>query len=232
MLVGSSTNTNWGTRSHYECNGSNAQKGMRVKLTYTFSGIRVQACPFVTISGLRWEEMPVDSSSSGLLALHIKGLYIAEGGGTVGAKGKGYVVFVRNDKDGDKDKKRVRFYCNKVLLPFVSEFCKDYDRWQEGMHITDDIQVVSRCDGNNAQIQSIINSINECDTYRIFGMKQNSARTGTEEAAKLCRVFQLMKKLHRRYSVMDTPDEFHPLKGVLVSEFDHFTRGRIIKLPP
>ena len=193
-------------------------KGLRVKLTYTFSGVGVLAPPFISISGLTSEQLPLDTCPSGLLCLHITGLCVAGGGVTVGAGGKGYVLFVRNDNDGQYDKKRVCFYRDNVLLPFIDELRTIYDGWQRGMPITEGMKVVSWCDGDHAQIKSIIEATDEYNTYRISAMKHNAARTGTEQGADLTRVFRLMRQLHTKTTVSDQADDLNPQKRKLFNQ--------------
>ena len=231
LLVGLESNEGKGTRSQYEQDDSNMMKGMRVKLTYTFTAVGSQAPVFVTISGLTAEQLPIATCTSGILCLSIKGLCVAGGGMTVGNAVKGYVVFIRNDDDGDKDKKRVRFYCDLILLPFIKGLRRDHDGWQEGMPVTENMNVVSWCDGNNAQIKSIIEAVDTYNSNNIDAMKHNAARTGTEQGADLTHVFRLMRQWLMKLSVADIPEDLHPLKRILVQEFDRLTRSKVLNLP-
>ena len=155
-------------------------KGMWVKLTYTFAASGTQDPVFVSVSGLTPEQLPIDTCPSGILCLAVKGLCVAGGEVTVGNENKGCVAFIRNDDDSDKAKKRVRFYLDPIFLPFVNSLRHDHDDWEEGMPVTKDIKVVSWCDGDNAQIKSIILAIDIYNNANVVAMKHNAARTGTK----------------------------------------------------
>jgi hypothetical protein len=80
-----------GTNSVYNIDDSNAMCGMRVKITWTFSGGGTCAPLFITVSGLNEREMPPGKD---LIVLKIPGLCI--GGSGVGSNAQhGYVVFLR-----------------------------------------------------------------------------------------------------------------------------------------
>ena len=51
-------------------------KGMRVKLTFTFSGAGTSAPLFITVTSMSEKELPLDKS----LLVEVKGLYIGGGG--------------------------------------------------------------------------------------------------------------------------------------------------------
>ncbi len=72
--------------------------GMRVKITWTFSGGGTCAPLFITVSGLNDREMPPGKD---LIVLKIPGLCI--GGSGVGSNAQhGYVVFMRRGGGVDK----------------------------------------------------------------------------------------------------------------------------------
>ena len=85
--------------------------------------------------------------------------------------------------------KQVCFYCNIIFLPFASNLHKSCNSWQEGVSITGYMKVVSLYDGDHAQIQSIIDSINKYATYHIDTLKQNDTCIGTNQVDDLCRFF-------------------------------------------
>ena len=155
-LVGATSNSGRHTRSHYLPENSKCMSGLRVKLTYTFTATGLQAPVFVTVSGLTETELPVETCPTGILHLDIEGLSIGGGGVTAGGVGKGSLVFIRNDSDRDKDKKRVRYYRDHVFFPFVDNLRRLYSSWEPGMPVSEEMRVQSWCDGDNAQIQSII----------------------------------------------------------------------------
>jgi hypothetical protein len=84
--------------------------GLQMKLAYTFTGTSLQAPIFATVSHLTEEELPVATCPTGILSLKIEGLSIGGGGFQIDAMGTGHLVFIRNDYDRDKDKKRLRYY--------------------------------------------------------------------------------------------------------------------------
>ena len=57
---------------------------------------------------------------------------------------------------------------------------RDHNGWEEGMPVIDDMKVVSWCDGDNAQIKSIILAIDIYNNANVVAMKHNAARTGTK----------------------------------------------------
>jgi hypothetical protein len=108
VLVGAASNNGRQAQSMHVQDNSNSMSGLlQVKLTYTFTGTGLQAHIFVTVSGLTKEELPIETCPSGILHLEVKGLAIGGGGVQIGGQGKGHIVFIRNDSDKDKDKKRV-----------------------------------------------------------------------------------------------------------------------------
>ena len=58
-------------------------KGMRVNLTFTFSGAGTSAPLFITVTGMTEKELPEDTS----LLVEVKGLCIGGGGINVGCDG-------------------------------------------------------------------------------------------------------------------------------------------------
>ena len=124
--------------------------GLRVKLTYTFTGAGAMAPIFILVLGLNERELPQDQC----VALEIKGVCVGGGGVTMGAKQNDILLFMRGDKGMDKN--RYQIYRDEVLIPFIRESHSEYRGWKEGSPIPEDMKVVSWCEGDLAQINNII----------------------------------------------------------------------------
>ena len=203
-----------GTRSKYNVDNSKVMCGMRVKLTYTFSAAGTMAPFFITVCGLSEREMPNDK----FIKMKIKGLTVGGTGITVGTQKYGWLIFMRGE--GGIDKVRYSIYRDKVFIPFVKDTRIDFGYWEEGQVIPDDLQAVSWCDGDLAQIDKIVDS-DSLDIYkanRVCACKQNAARSATEQAADLAKTFKIMQRLRNIVTVCNVPFERHPLKRAINDE--------------
>ena len=203
-----------GTRSTYVRNDTKAMCGTRVKFTYTFSGAGISAPLFASTLGLTRREMPKES----IIMLKVAGLCV---GGGVGAEQDGWLMFFRNDNDKMMDKNRYKIYRDEVFIPFVQKIRTVFADWVEGTPIPEDLFAVSWCDGDLAQIASIIDddSVSLYNQHLIIANKQNAARSGTEQAADLGKQFKAMKGLEKSVTVSATPLERHPLKRSITKAF-------------
>ena len=136
-LVASKALEKAGTRSKYMHDDSKNMCGLRVKLTYTFTGAGTMAPIFISVLGLNERELPQDQC----VALKIKGLSVGGGGVTVGAKQNGILLFMRGDKGMDKN--RYQIYRDEVLIPFIRESRSEFGGWKEGSPIPEDMKAVS-----------------------------------------------------------------------------------------
>ena len=82
------------------------------------------------------------------------------------------------------------------------------------MPVIEDMRVVSWCDGDNAQIKSIIQATDTYNDNSIVAMKHNAARTGTEQGADLTKVFRLMQKFHSKATVSKKKKDLNLLKRI------------------
>ena len=71
----------------------------------------------------------------------------------------------------------------------------NHNRWQEGMPVTENMIVVSWCDGDNGQIKSIIEAVDTYNSNNVIAMKHNTAQNGTKQGADLTHVFHLMQQM-------------------------------------
>ena len=210
-LVASKALSKAGTRSKYKKDDSNNMCGLRVKLTYTFTGAGTMAPIFISVLGLNEKELPQDQCVS----LKINGLCVGGGGVTVGETRHGTLLFTRGDKDMDKN--RYQIYRDEVLLPFIRTTRSEFGGWTEGSPIPEDMKAVSWCDGDLAQIDNII-SEESLQMYKencVCANKQNAARSGTEQAADLTKTFKVMQNLQSTVSVSDIPIDRHPMKKLI-----------------
>ena len=227
-LVASKALKKAGTRSKFTNDDSKNMCGMRVKLTYTFSGAGIMAPIFITVLGLNDRELPKDQCVS----LQIPGLCVGGGGVTVGSKGFGILMFMRGEKGIDKY--RYEIYRDEVLIPFIKQSRMEFGGWEEGTPIPEDMKAVSWCDGDLAQIENIINpeSLQVYTENMICAAKQNAARSGTEQFADLTKTFKQMQYLQRTYSVSDVPIERHPMKRIIHHELKDLQDKQKLMLKP
>ena len=225
-LVSVKSKNNAGKHSVYKLDNSKAMSGLRVKLTFTFSALGACAPLFVSITGLSERELP----SSPCIILKIEGLCIGGGGVNVGCKDTGYIFLMRSTggkNDESVDKQRYKYYRDNVLLPFIKKSRQEYDGCNEnecGL-IPRDLTAVSWCDGDLAQIGSIVNDLSLFDENRIIGNKQNNARSGVEQPADLSKSFKILKRMQQEHTVSHLSVSSHPLKRIIVEEFERLTRS-------
>ena len=155
-IVASKHASGAGTRSKYKRDDSKQMSGMRVKRSWIFNAVGQVAPLCVSVSGLTEAELPKEKTPSGLLVLAIEGLCI--GGHSLVPLGNerlpvGYLLLLRNDNDGEQDKKRYKWIQENIFLPFVASNRKQHDDWIEGTPIPQSMMAVSWSDGDNAQIK-------------------------------------------------------------------------------
>ena len=86
-----------------------------------------------------------------------------------------------------------------MFLPFVYDSRSKYDSFtHDGItQIPDALTALSWCDGGTSQIANIVEDIDVYIANKIIANKQSAARSGTEQAADLCKVFPCLKKLDK-----------------------------------
>ncbi len=190
-----------GTNAVYRVEDNKMMNGMRVKLTFTFSAAGMCAPLFVTVSGLSEEEMP----NKPFLHMKVPGLCIGGGGTTVNNPGMGHVFFMRR-KEG-ADKVRYKHYQEQILLPFINGVRKELDDFDVsiGTSIPKKLTAVSWCDGDLAQVATIVNDIDRLTENLVIALKQNAARSAAEQAADLAKVFKTLKSLIGKMTGDDSP---------------------------
>ena len=160
----------------------------------------------------------------------MEGLSIGGGGISLGNTQKGYILFMRG---GEKvDKERYKLYRDKIFLPYVNDTRNKYDSFlHDGITpIPDALTAVSWCDGDISQIANIVEDIDVYTSNKIIANKQSAARSGTEHAADLCKVFPCLKKMDKIYTVSDIPVEQHPMKRLLLHTFHKLSQTKKICL--
>ena len=199
----------------YQSDDSNMMNGMRVKLTFTFSAIGTCALIFISISGLTPKELPKEAC----IILQVEGLCIDGGEVSIDNKEKGYVMFMRNDADADKY--RYKYYRDEVLIPFIQSTRKEYDGFsnESNLPIPEDLTAVSWCDGDIAQVASIVDDLDKFSKNKIIANKHSASRTGVEQAADTSKVFPMLKKLEDTYTVSDLSADQCPMKRIVQQAF-------------
>ena len=118
----------------------------------------------------------------------------------MGSSQEGMTLLIRGDVSYDKIGYTI--YNVQVFLPFVAITRSEYDGWQEGTPIPDNLQGVSWKDGDYTKI-----TIDRTEEYlQLYSENlmcvntQNAARSGTEQAADLTKTFKIClfyKKFYR-----------------------------------
>lgn len=204
-------------------------KGMRVKLTFTFSAVGTCVPLFVSVCGLTERELPEEEC----VILDIEGLCVGGGGVNVGCNTKGYLVLMRGGSANEgADKKRYKYYRDNILLPFISETRKTYDQFDDtdDKNIPNNLTAAGWCDGDLAQIASIVNDIEKFCEHKVVANKQAASRSGTEQAADLTKCFKMIRKLQGVYTVSHLPAHLHPLKRAIQTAFDDLFREGQVRL--
>jgi len=192
-LVSTKSLSTAGTRSeHTTGKKEEDNRGLRVKLSHTFTATGVSAPVFVSVSGLTEREPLVQDCPSCVLFLDIAGLCVGGTGVIAGSTIKGCIAFVRNGHDKETDKARFRTYRDRVFLPFVDALRTENDGWQKGDPVEDDMRVVSWSGGDLAEVATTIeeDNLEVHKEKKICANKQSAARSAAEQAADLSKVFK------------------------------------------
>jgi hypothetical protein len=121
-----------------------------------------------------------------------------------------------------------------VFLPFVRQSRTWFDKWVPNTPIPDELSSVSWCDGDLAQIATIVeeDTMSIYSTEKICVNKQNAARSGTEQAADLTTTFKMLHKLQRKVSLADIYSDDHGLKFVVEHGFRNLAAQGKLRLRP
>lgn len=173
-----------GTNALYNTNDDNAMNGMRVKLTFTFSGLGNVMPIVVTVSGLTEKEMP-----NGLDFID------AKVPGLSGGNRDGYLLFMRNTKGAHVE--RAKWYQKTVLFPQIAKDRKKYGKFDEstGRAIPDKLTAISASDSDLSQIEAVADTVDDYAEHKVIAVKQHAARTAVEQPADLAKVFMLIKRI-------------------------------------
>jgi hypothetical protein len=233
-LLSQKSNKKAGTLSKYSQGEQIHCNGLRVKITYSFNGAGASAPVFVSVTGLTEHELPKEAVPSGLLALKIQGLCVGGTGINLGEMPAGWLVFIRNDNDGESEKKRYRFYRENVFIPFLNDIRKEYDGWVEKSTIEDESTIISWQDGDFAQVATLTEdeTLENFRALKVVLNKQNPARSATEQAADLAKVFKLIKQLVQTVTIADLPADQSPLKRAIAAQFQALTAEAKLNLRP
>jgi len=221
-LVASKALAHAGTRSKFATGKKEEDlRGLRVKLTHTFTATGMSAPVFVSVCSLSERELSVKDCPSGVLILDLAGLCIGGCGVNVGSTLKGCIIFVRNDNDKQTDKVRFRVYRDRVFIPFVETLRADVDGWQKGDPVEDDLRVVSWADGDLAQAATTVEEDN-LEVYKdlkILANKQSAARSATEQAVDLSLVFKSHHSLQKSVTLENVDASNCPMKKRVIQGF-------------
>lgn len=123
------------------------------------------------------------------------------------------------------DEQRYKWYRDKILFRSLHMSRMEFDGFtpEGNAPIPDRLTGSSWQDGDLAQIASIVKDISVFDDCKLIANKQSAARSGTEQAADLCRVFPLLKRL-KKYTVSDLPSDRSPMKSIVKRTFTKLER--------
>ena len=149
---------------------------MKVKITFIFSAIGTCAPIFISVYGLT----PKEFTKEVCTILQVECLCIGGEGVSIGNKEKGYIMFMRNDADAGKQ--RYKYYWDEILIPFIQSTRKEYDGFlnESNLHIPEDLAAASWCDGDIAQVASIVDDLEIFNKNKIITNKHSASRTRVE----------------------------------------------------
>jgi len=102
------------------------------------------------------------------------------------------------------------------LIPFINWGRKEYDGndVESGAPMGDEHTAVSWCDGDNAQIDTIVSEegIQRYSANNIIANKHNASSTEKEQANCLCKVFPISNQLNKTTTVEHISSSNHHLK--------------------
>ena len=131
---------------------------------------------------------------------------------SIGNKEKGYTMFMINDDDADKE--RYKYYRDEILIPFIQSTRNKYDGFfnEYNLPIPEDLTAASWCDGDIAQVASIVDDLEIFNKNKIIANKHSASRTGVEQAADTSKVFHMLENLEDTYTVSDLTVDRCPMK--------------------
>jgi hypothetical protein len=152
-----------------------------------------------------------------MLVIKVPGLCIG-GLGVGDSEEIGYIVMTR--KQSGADKLRTDFYLKNVLIPFIERMRTTFDDAPESGGIRDDQWAVAWMDGNLPQVHAVANNPELLEMHKIIVNKQNAARTGVEQVADQCKVFETNKLLTKITTVSSLDPGRHPMKRAIVKALE------------
>ena len=166
-------------------------QGIRVKLATTSNAFGQSAAPIVIVSGLSDAQMPKDKTPEGVILIPLDRLGMA-GNSSGEIHCQGYLIFIRGD--GSKTPHMRRFaYQNLVYQDFIAEIRKNKYGWVEGQPVPDYLHCCRWADGALDQLATDRLMREHWDELKIDQLKQNAARTGTEQAADLMKTYSITR---------------------------------------
>jgi hypothetical protein len=196
-----------GARAGFSLDNTDICNGLLVKLTFSFSVGSTMAPPVIRVAGLSEAELPVEMTESPMLIVQVSGLCV---GSSVDLhlRDVGYIVFMRStskDQSISSDQIFFEWYYEDVFRKFVANQRKLYDRWEEGTTVEPELIAVSWNDGDIPQLAAHgeAKRLEEYCEARIRTCKQNAARTGSDQATDVCRVFLVIKLLQKKTTLKD-----------------------------
>jgi hypothetical protein len=180
----------------YENTEVKNMNGFRVKHTFTFTAAGQLASFYTTVSGFSEKVMPLSTCPSGMHVLEIPGLTI---GSDIEPSNDllDYVIFIRKTGANSLDKRLHKHYRENVLLPFVETVHQKHDHFVPGTNVPERLTGVSYCEGDYAQMAVVTDeaTMENNKALRIVLNKQSAARSGTEQAADLSKLFHFSRSM-------------------------------------
>ena len=177
-----------GSDSIWQLDENNSMKGMRVNMTFAFSGAGTCLPIVVCVSGLSDAELP----GTDFLHLEVPGLCIG-GGASIGNKQVGHILFMKSTPRAKQ--KKFKWYQTNIFIPGVNANRLEFD----GMDVstmseipTRETEVVS-CDRDIPQLKAMLGNLNIYGKNSIILNKLSAAASAVEQGVDCCLVFKGIK---------------------------------------
>ena len=190
--------------------GTDHLNGLRVKLTVTINALGLMAAPFISVTRISREKLPLDVRPSGVYIIRIPGLC---SGLSVDPRhdASGYITFVRCEKNVktqiSAEQRSFEWYRTNVLFPFIELSRVKYYGWVTGTYIPNDLTTCYWCDGANVQFNTIKSKrLKDVDkTKKVVTCKHSRSRTAVEQACDTSPIFRSIKVISQNITTESAP---------------------------
>ena len=189
-------------------------KGMRVNMTFAFSGAGTALEIVVCVCGLTEGELP----GTDFLHLEVPGLCIG-GGANIANNTIGHVLFMRNTERAKQ--RKFKWYQDKIFIPGVNANRLEFDEVDVSTVseiAVEDTAVVS-VDGNIPQLKAVIEELDTYEQARIIFNKLTATASTVEQGCDCCPIFKSIKTELPHHTVRNLPASRCPIKRKINAAF-------------